>query len=173
MTETRREAKRKPQIFADSSLLLEIQAFEGRRKPQTFAENPQETADWAAHWLEPLASKNGKKPGRNYKNSTSKERYWVVILSDWYRPIRAGPPARNEKTVAEKWILGTLSGISKPGEPVVCTLDSRGFRHFRGFRDFRESCTQLLVCSCLSCLRHFRHFREFRRFRERRPARKP
>ena len=33
------------------------------------------------------------------------------------------------------------------GEPVVCTLDSRGFRHFRGFRDFRESSTQLLVCS--------------------------
>ena len=53
------------------------------------------------------------------------------------------------------------------GEPVVCTLDSRGFRHFRGFRDFRESSTQLLVCSCLS------HFRRFRRLRERRPAPKP
>ena len=28
--------------------------------------------------------------------------------------------------------------ISNPllGEPVVCTPDSRGFRHFRGFRDF-------------------------------------
>ena len=38
------------------------------------------------------------------------------------------------------------------GEPVVCTLDSRGFRHFRGFRDFGNSSTQLLVCSCLSCL---------------------
>ena len=59
------------------------------------------------------------------------------------------------------------------GEPVVCTLDSRGFRHFRGFRDFRESSTQLLVCSCLSCLRRFRRFRDFRRFRERRPAPKP
>ena len=34
------------------------------------------------------------------------------------------------------------------GEPVVCTLDSRGFRHFRGFRDVRESSTQFLVCSC-------------------------
>ena len=56
------------------------------------------------------------------------------------------------------------------GKPVVCTLDSRGFRHFRGFRDFRESSTQLLVCSCLSCLRRFR---DFRRFRERRPAPKP
>ena len=33
------------------------------------------------------------------------------------------------------------------GEPMVCTLDSRGFRHFRGFRDFRESSTQLLVYS--------------------------
>ena len=59
------------------------------------------------------------------------------------------------------------------GEPVVCTLDSRGFRHFRGFRDFRESSTQLLVCSCLSCLRRFRRFRDFRHFRERRPAPKP
>ena len=59
------------------------------------------------------------------------------------------------------------------GEPVVCTLDSRGFRHFRGFRDFRESSTQLLVCSCLSCLRRFRRFRDFRRFRGRRPAPKP
>ena len=28
---------------------------------------------------------------------------------------------------------------------MVCTLDSRGFRHFRGFRDFRYSITQLLV----------------------------
>ena len=59
------------------------------------------------------------------------------------------------------------------GEPVVCTLDSRGFRHFRGFRDFRESGTQHLVCSCLSCLRRFRRFRDFRRVRERRPAPKP
>ena len=56
------------------------------------------------------------------------------------------------------------------GEPVVCTLDSRGFRHFRGFRDFCESSTQLLVCSCLSCLRRFRRFRAFRHFRERRPV---
>ena len=56
------------------------------------------------------------------------------------------------------------------GEPVVCTLDSRGLRHFRGFRDFRESSAQLLVCSCLSCLRRFRRFRDFRRFRERRPV---
>ena len=59
------------------------------------------------------------------------------------------------------------------GEPVVCTLDSRGFRHFRGFRDFRESSTQLLVFSCPRCLRRFRRFRDFRRFRERRPAHKP
>ena len=59
------------------------------------------------------------------------------------------------------------------GEPVVCTLDSRGFRHFRGFREFRESSTQLLVCSCLSCLCRFRRFRDFRRFRERRLAPKP
>ena len=41
------------------------------------------------------------------------------------------------------------------GEPVVCTLDSCGFRNFRGFRDFCESSAQLLVCSCLSCLCHF------------------
>ena len=59
------------------------------------------------------------------------------------------------------------------GEPVVCTLDSRGFRHFRGFRDFREARTQLLVFSCPRCLRRFRRFRDFRRFRERRPAHKP
>ena len=59
------------------------------------------------------------------------------------------------------------------GEPVVCTLDSRGFRHFRGFRDCRESSTQLLVRSCLSCLCRFRRFRAFRRFRDRQPARKP
>ena len=59
------------------------------------------------------------------------------------------------------------------GEPVVCTLDSRGFRNFRGFRDFRESSARLLVCSYLSCLWRFRRFRDFRRFRERRPARKP
>ena len=59
------------------------------------------------------------------------------------------------------------------GEPVVCTLDSRGFRLFRGFRDFRESSTQLLDCSSLSCLRRFRRFRDFRRFRERRAAPKP
>ena len=59
------------------------------------------------------------------------------------------------------------------GEPMVCTLDSHGFRHFRGFRDFRESSTQLLVCSCLSCLRRFRRFRDFHRFRGRRPAPKP
>ena len=31
--------RRKPQVFADSPLLLEIQAFGGRRKPQIFAEN--------------------------------------------------------------------------------------------------------------------------------------
>ena len=59
------------------------------------------------------------------------------------------------------------------GEPVVCTLDSRAFRHFRGFRDFREPSARLLVCSRLSCLHRFRHFRDFRHFRERRPARKP
>ena len=51
------------------------------------------------------------------------------------------------------------------GEPVVCTLDSRGFRHFRGFRDFHESSTQLLVFSCPRCLRRFRRFRDFHRFR--------
>ena len=28
------------------------------------------------------------------------------------------------------------------GEPMFCTLDSRGFRHFRAFRDFRESSNQ-------------------------------
>ena len=50
MTESAQNAdfRRKPQIFADSPLLLEIPAFGGRRKPQIFAENPQqETADWA------------------------------------------------------------------------------------------------------------------------------
>ena len=41
MTERAQNAdfRRKPQIFADSPLLLEIQAFGGRRKPQIFAEN--------------------------------------------------------------------------------------------------------------------------------------
>ena len=33
------EFRRKPQIFADSPLLLEIVAFGGCRKPQIFAEN--------------------------------------------------------------------------------------------------------------------------------------
>ena len=28
------------------------------------------------------------------------------------------------------------------GEPMFCTLDSRGFRHFRAFRDFRKSSKQ-------------------------------
>ena len=92
----------------------------------------------------------------------------------------SGPPAG----VPGNFLLFTLEertekGISRVflnpwfGEPMVCTLDSRGFRHFRGFRDFRESSTQLLVCSCLSCLRRFRRSRDFRRFRERRPAPKP
>ena len=42
--------RRKPQIFADSPLLLEIQAFGGRRFSQEtadFRRKPQETADWA------------------------------------------------------------------------------------------------------------------------------
>ena len=52
MTEKAQNAdfRRKPQIFADSSLLLQIQAFGGRRKPQKtadFRRKPQETADWA------------------------------------------------------------------------------------------------------------------------------
>ena len=40
MTEKAQNAdlRRKPQIFADSPLLLEIQAFGGRRKPQIFAD---------------------------------------------------------------------------------------------------------------------------------------
>ena len=40
MTEKTQNAdfRRKPQIFADSPLLLEIQAFEGRRKPQKTAD---------------------------------------------------------------------------------------------------------------------------------------
>ena len=39
---------RKPQIFADSPLLLEIQAFGGRRKPQKTADfAAEEDADWA------------------------------------------------------------------------------------------------------------------------------
>ena len=52
-------------------------------------------------------------------------------------------------------------------EPVVCTADSRGFRHFCGFH---YSSTQLLVCSCLRCPRRFR---DFHHFRERLPACKP
>ena len=32
------DVRRKPQIFADSPLLLEIQAFGGRRKPQKTAD---------------------------------------------------------------------------------------------------------------------------------------
>ena len=41
MTENAQNAdfRRKPQIFADSPLLLGIQAFGGRRKPQIFAGN--------------------------------------------------------------------------------------------------------------------------------------
>ena len=35
------------------------------------------------------------------------------------------------------------------GEPMFCTLDSRGFRYFRGFRDFCESSVQPL-CVWLS-----------------------
>ena len=37
------------------------------------------------------------------------------------------------------WWSLFVSGISKPvvWGPIVCTLDSHGFRHFRGFRDFR------------------------------------
>ena len=53
MTERAQNAdfRRKPQIFADSPLLLEIQAFGGRRTPQRtadFRRKPQETADWAS-----------------------------------------------------------------------------------------------------------------------------
>ena len=55
MTERERESPKrrfsqKPQIFADSPLLLEIQAFGGRRFSQEttdFRRKPQETADWA------------------------------------------------------------------------------------------------------------------------------
>ena len=52
MTESAQNAdlRRKPQIFADSPLLLEIQAFGGRRKRQEtedFRRKLQETADWA------------------------------------------------------------------------------------------------------------------------------
>ena len=52
MTERAQNAdfRRKPQIFADSPLLLEIQAFGGRRfsqKTEDFRRKPQETADWA------------------------------------------------------------------------------------------------------------------------------
>ena len=52
------------------------------------------------------------------------------------------------------------------GEPLFCTLDSRGFRHLRAFRHFCKSSNQLPCCGCLSCRRHFRHFRDSRRFRE-------
>ena len=38
-------AQRKPLIFADSPLLLEIQAC-NRREPKDFRGKPQETADW-------------------------------------------------------------------------------------------------------------------------------
>ena len=59
MTEKAQNAdfRRKPLNFADSPLLLEIEAFGGRRKPQKtedfrrkpedFRRKPQETADWA------------------------------------------------------------------------------------------------------------------------------
>ena len=48
MTERAQNAdfRRKPQIFADSPLLLEILAFGGRRKPQKTADSSQETADF-------------------------------------------------------------------------------------------------------------------------------
>ena len=52
------------------------------------------------------------------------------------------------------------------GEPMFCTLDSRGFRHFRAFRDFRKSSNQP-PCLCLSGLSSsFINFRDSRRFRE-------
>ena len=52
MTERAQNAdfRTKPQIFADSPLLLEIPAFGGRRKPQKtadFRRKPQIFADWA------------------------------------------------------------------------------------------------------------------------------
>ena len=52
MRETAQNAdfRRKPQIFADSPLLLEIRAFGGRRFSQKTANlrrKPPETADWA------------------------------------------------------------------------------------------------------------------------------
>ena len=80
-------------------------------------------------------------------------------------PISPGEPDLFART--STYFISQEFGISKP---VVCTLESRGFRRFCGFRDFREPSTQLLVCSCLSCLRRFR---DFRRFRERRPTLKP
>ena len=55
MTERPQNAdfRRKPQILADSPLLLKIPTFGGRRKPQKTAafrrkpKNLQKTADWA------------------------------------------------------------------------------------------------------------------------------
>ena len=41
--------RRKPQIFADSPLLLEIQAFGGRRKPQISAENRRFSGETAGN----------------------------------------------------------------------------------------------------------------------------
>ena len=93
----------------------------------------------------------------------------------WVRGLELPRRWRGSTSNSHSRSAGKIRVFLNPwfGEPVVCTLDSRGFRHFRGFRDFCESSTQLLVCSCLSCLRHFCRFRDFCRFRERRPAPKP
>ena len=49
-SDTERPKRRFSQQIADSPLLLEVQAFGGRRKPkktEDFRRKPQETADWA------------------------------------------------------------------------------------------------------------------------------
>ena len=92
---------------------------------------------------------------------------WAVFLSKGFRGMSEHFRARNHKPFFEvqnecpaKHARGHPWEVKVPqnpsflnpwfGEPVVCTLDPRGFRHCRGFRDFRYSSTQTLVCSCLS-----------------------
>ena len=56
MTENAQNAdfRRKPQIFADSRLLLEIEAFGGRRKPQKTADFRRKPKIFAENRRKPL-----------------------------------------------------------------------------------------------------------------------
>ena len=70
----------------------------------------------------------------------------AVVLTKQDQKRNEKPQRSKNHTKLGKRIRGaSVRVLLNPwfGEPVFCTLDSRGFRHFRGFRDFRESSTQL------------------------------